>query len=115
MGKTFGIVGVIITSQATVDGLSEQRDEVVSDVATGAAFLEIVAGDMGKAQGIIQLSNGQESGVGGDGSTVKCQAGFGVELEPERTFSLLEEQRILTSKAGVERLIRGMGRHGSVP
>ena len=88
---------------------------MVSDVATGAAFLEIAAGDMGKAQDIIQLSNGQESGVGGDGSTVKFQADFAVVLEPERTFSLLEEQRIPTSKAGIERLIRGMGRHGSVP
>ena len=55
MGKTFGMVGVIITSQATVDGPSEQRDQVVSDIPVGTAFLEIVRGNVGKAQGIIQL------------------------------------------------------------
>ncbi len=59
LGRPLGIVGVIITSQATVDGLSEQMDEVVSDVAAGTAFLEIIAGDIGKAQDMIQLSNGQ--------------------------------------------------------
>jgi len=48
-------------------------DEVVSDVSTGAAFLEIVGSNMGEAQGIIQLSNGLESGVGSDGGTVKLQ------------------------------------------
>ena len=32
---------------------------------------DIVGINMGKAQGIIQLSNGQESGVGSDGGTVK--------------------------------------------
>ena len=54
---------------------------MVPDVATGAVFLEIVAGDMGKAQDIIQFSNGQESGVGGDGGTVKFQVDFGVPPE----------------------------------
>ena len=77
-------IGIIITSQATVDGLSEERDEVVSDVATRAVFLEIVAVDVGKAQDIIQFSNGQESGVGGYGRTMKFQPDSGVELEPER-------------------------------
>ncbi len=41
---------------------------------------------MGKAQGIIKLSNGQESGVGSDGGTVKLQTDLGVELEPERSL-----------------------------
>ena len=65
---------------------------VVSDVATGAAFLEIVGSNMGKAQGIIQLSNGQESGIGSDGGTVKLQTDFGVELEPERGFVAVTHQ-----------------------
>ena len=92
MGKAFGIIGVIVASKAAVDGLSEQRDEVVADVATGAAFLEIVGSNMGKAQGIIQLSNGQESGIGSDGGTVKLQTDFGVELEPERGFVAVTHQ-----------------------
>jgi hypothetical protein len=82
LGKTFGIVGVIVAGQTAVDGLSEQRDEVVSDIAAGTAFQEIVGSDMGKAQGIIQFSNGQESGVGGDGGTMELQPDFGDEPEP---------------------------------
>ncbi len=63
LGKAFCIVGIIVAGQAAVDGLAEQRDQVVADVAAGTAFLERVAGDMGKAQDIIQFSNGLESGV----------------------------------------------------
>jgi len=45
-----------MAGQAAVDGLSEQRDQVVADVAAGTAFLEIVGGDGGKVQGVIQFS-----------------------------------------------------------
>ena len=57
---------------------------MVSDVTAGTAFLEIVGGDGGEGQGIVKLSEGQQTGVGGDGSATKLQADFGVELEPER-------------------------------
>ena len=57
---------------------------MVSDVAAGTAFLEIVGGYGGKVQGVIQLSECQQSGIGSDGGTVKLQTDFGVELEPER-------------------------------
>ncbi len=57
---------------------------MVADIAAGTAFLEIVGGDGCKVQGIIKLSEGQQSGVGGDGSSAKLQADFGIELEPER-------------------------------
>ena len=50
----------------------------MSDVPTGAAFLDIVGSDIGKAQGVIQLSEGQQSGVGGDVRTVEFQTDFGV-------------------------------------
>ncbi len=84
LGKAFCIVGVVVAGQAAVDGLAKQRDQVVSDVTAGTAFLEIVGGDGGKSQGIIQFSEGQQSGVGGDGSSAKLQADLGIELEPER-------------------------------
>ena len=57
---------------------------MVEDIASGTAFLEVVLSDFGKAQGIIKLSKSKKTSVGGDGGTVKCQADFGVELEPER-------------------------------
>ena len=68
--RRFCIVGIIVAGQAAVDGLAEQRDQVVADVAAGTAFLEIVGGYGGKAQGIIQFSECQQSGVGGDGGTM---------------------------------------------
>ncbi len=79
-----GIVGIVVSCEAAVDGLAEQRDQVVSDVTAGTAFLKIVGGDGSKAQGIIQFSEGQQSGVGGDGSTTELEANFGVEVELER-------------------------------
>ena len=59
LGKTFCIVGVMKTSQANVDGLVEQWDEMVPDVATVAAFLEISTGSVGQEQGVIKLSDCQ--------------------------------------------------------
>ena len=56
---------------------------MVADIAAGTAFLEVVGRNAGKAQGIIKLSEGQQSGVGGDVRTVEFQADFGVELESE--------------------------------
>jgi len=87
LGKAFCVVGVIVAGQAAVNGLSEQRDQAVSDIPASATFLEVVAGGTGKAQGIIQFSDGQETGVGGDGRAVKFQADAGIELEPEGVFS----------------------------
>jgi hypothetical protein len=60
---------------------------VVEDIASSTACPEVVAGDTGQVQSVIKLSEGQQSGVGDDGGTVKVQADFGVELEPQRGFS----------------------------
>ena len=43
---------------------------MVADVAAGTAFLEIVGGYGGKVQGVIQFSECQQSGVGGDGGAM---------------------------------------------
>ena len=60
---------------------------MVLDVAASAVVLEIVAGDTGQVQGVIKFSEGQQSGIRGDGGTVKFQADFGIELEPGGAFS----------------------------
>ena len=44
---------------------------MVSDVAIGAAFLEIITGGVGQAQGVINLSASQEASVGSDGPSVE--------------------------------------------
>jgi hypothetical protein len=85
-GKRFGIIGVIVTGQTAVDELSEQRNEVASDISAGTAFREIAGSDMGQAQGIIQFSIGQMSRAGGDSGAAKFQADLGVELDPRRGF-----------------------------
>jgi len=45
------------------------RERSDAGVAAGTAFLEIVGGDLGKVQDIIQFPNGQEFGVVGDGGS----------------------------------------------
>ena len=57
--RTLAASLVIVAGQAAVDGLAEQRDQVVTDVAASTAFLEIVGGDGRKVQGVIQFSEGQ--------------------------------------------------------
>jgi hypothetical protein len=57
---------------------------MVSDVPSGTAFPEVVVGSVGQTQSIIKLSEGQETGVGGDGGTVEFQPDFRIEMEPQR-------------------------------
>ena len=59
--------------------LSEQRNQPVADVAAGTASLEIVGSNSGKAQGIITVSEGQQSGW----QHRETPIGLGVELKPE--------------------------------
>ena len=54
LGKTLGIVGVVVAGQAAVDGLADQWDQVVADIAASTAFLEIVGGYGGKVQGTAE-------------------------------------------------------------
>ena len=49
---------------------------MVLDVVASAVVLEIVAGNTGQIQGVIKLSEGQQSGIRGDGGAVKFQADF---------------------------------------
>ncbi len=64
----------------------------MADVAAGTAFLEIVGSNSANSQGIIQFSDGQQSGVGGDGSTAKLQLDFWVELKSERGLVTVTHQ-----------------------
>ena len=54
----------------------------VGSTGRTAALLEIASRDLGKAQGTLELSNGQESGAGNDSGAIKFRTDFGVELEP---------------------------------
>jgi hypothetical protein len=102
--------GVIVASLAAVGGLSEHRNRMVADIAGDTAFLKIIAGDIAQAQNSIQSSDGQESDVGGDGGTVKFQAGVEVEFEPEKglfavTHQVTPESLRYLKKESHERII----------
>jgi hypothetical protein len=63
LGKTHCVIGVVVAGKAAVDRLSEQRNQVVADISSGTALLEVVLSDIGKAQGIIKLSKGKKTSV----------------------------------------------------
>ena len=61
---------------------------MVLDVVASAVVLEIVAGDTGQVQGVIKLSEGQQSGIRGDGGAVKFQGTLGLNRSRREAFSL---------------------------
>jgi hypothetical protein len=81
------------------------RNQMVLDVSVSAAFLEVVVGHTGQAQGFIQFPEGQETGVGGDGGTVKFQADLGVELEPEGSLFAITHRVPLSLEPAKKRSI----------
>jgi hypothetical protein len=79
-------VDVLISSQAAVDGLSEQRHQLVSDVAAGAALMKVMGGSFCQPKGLIKLTAGKESSIGCDNGAAKLYPDFGVEFQFERSI-----------------------------
>ncbi len=82
--KTIRIIGVGVSRQATVDRLSDQRHQVVLDVASLPPFLQKTIRHLGQPELIIQLAVGQQSSVGGDLAAHKLQPHSSVELQAQR-------------------------------
>ena len=63
LGKSVGIIGVVVSCQAAVYGLFQQGDELVADVFAGSTLLEVFIGGVGQAKGVVEFSACEQSCV----------------------------------------------------
>jgi hypothetical protein len=76
-----GIVDVLIAGKAREDRLAEQPGETAPAVPRVA---DQPGGQVGQAEGVIQLPLQEQTAVGADGGAAKRQLHRAVELEPQR-------------------------------
>ena len=57
--------------------------QIMPPVPARAAINQVLSRDVHKAERVIKLAIGQQSGIGGDAGTVELQLEATVEIEPE--------------------------------
>jgi len=56
----------LVPGEATEHGLEELRGEAVATIASGARVDEDVVRHLGQPERLVQIAEGEETGVGGD-------------------------------------------------
>jgi hypothetical protein len=84
VGETFGVVHVLVTSEAAEHRLPQQAGQQVVGVLASTAFRQDTAGQISEAECVIQFSVDQDAGIGGDAAAVEFQLQAAVEIDPER-------------------------------
>ncbi len=85
--QAIGVVHVLIATEAAEDGLTKQSRHRVLAVLAGARVNELIANHVRQPEGVIELTVGKQSGVGGDPGTMELKLQAAVEIEPQPTIN----------------------------
>ena len=86
MAQAFGIVHVFVSGKPPEHGLPQQPDQCMAAVLAGACVGELLARHRAEAEGIVELSIGQQARIGSDGGAAKLERQSAVEIEPENAI-----------------------------
>ena len=81
--KAFGVVHIFITSEPPKNRLPEKSHKVVLDVLAQAALSEALRRHPAQPQGLIELAEGEQSCIRGDGCAPELQLQPAVEMKSE--------------------------------
>jgi len=73
MAQAFGVVHILVSSEASEHRLSQQADESMPAVLAGARVGEHLARRCCKAERVVELPIGEQSRVGGDHRSAKLE------------------------------------------
>ena len=83
MAQTFGVVHILVASEATKDGLPKHSDESMSPVLAAARVSERLACHHAEVKRVVKFTVGEQPGIGGQDRTAKLQHQAAVKIEPE--------------------------------
>ena len=84
LGQPLGVVGVLVTGKAAIDGLAKEIRQGELVVAPGAGIAE-VSGDQGaQAEALVLLAWQQQPSIGSHRRAMELDAKLGVEREENR-------------------------------
>lgn len=87
VGELVAVVDILITSQARKHGLAKQTGKQVARVLATSALRQRSRRQVRQTKRVIDLTIGQQSGIGCDASAVKLQLQAVVKIDPERPIS----------------------------
>jgi hypothetical protein len=87
--QPFGIVDILIASDAAVDGLAEQIGERKLRILPAPWVSQVLGNQFAEAQPFIQLTNQNETAVGGDPWSLETDLQGGVERKLKRPILFL--------------------------
>ena len=84
MAQPFGVVDVLVSGKPPEHGLPQHSDKSVPAILAGAGVGEPFAGQIRKAERVVEFAIGEQPSIGGDDRTAKLKHQSAVEIEPER-------------------------------
>ena len=88
MPQALGIVDIFVSGKPSEHRLPQQPDQSVTAIPAGACVGEHVPGHRAETEGVVELTVGQQSGIGGDPGAME------LELQPAVEKSSLREPSI---------------------
>jgi hypothetical protein len=82
--QPLGVVDVLVSGKPTEHRLPQHTDKSVPAVLAGAGVGEPLAGQIRKAQCVVEFAVGKQPSIGGDDRTAKLKGQSAVVIEPER-------------------------------
>ena len=95
--QPLGVVDVLVSGKPTEHRLPQHTDKSVPAVLAGAGVGEPLAGQIRKAQCVVEFAVGKQAGIGGDDRTTKLKGQSTVEIEPERLAVRFTPRFVTTS------------------
>ena len=68
-----GVVHVLVSGEASIDGLAEQTDDAVPDVLAGAVVANGAVGRCGQAESVVEFTVGEQTRVGREPRAMEIQ------------------------------------------
>ena len=83
MRQAVSVVDILVASKTAEYGLTQQPRQQVARVLATPPIRQRRAREIGQAEGVVQFTIGEQSGVGGDARTVEFQPQATVEIDPQ--------------------------------
>ena len=84
MAQPLGVVDVLVSGKPTEHRLPQHTDQRMQAVFAGAGVGEPVAGQIRKAECVVEFAIGKQPSIEGDDRTAKLNGQSAVVIEPER-------------------------------
>jgi len=84
MAQSLGVVDILVSRKPPEHRLPQHAEQGMPAVFACAGVGEPLAGQIRKAECVVEFAVGKQAGIGGDNRTTKLEGQSAVEIEPER-------------------------------